>query len=164
MKRRLIVMRHAKSSWGDGDLSDHARPLNKRGRRDAPDIAERLVELEWTPELVLSSDAARTRETYSLMSGTFGGAAHVEYVPAFYTDGFAAIRTAVGEVNAEIHTVLALGHNPSCEEAVFWLCGEAAELTTANCALLESAAADWTAAVAHRKLWRLVDVIRPKEL
>ena len=43
MTRRLIVMRHAKSSWDSDAHNDHARPLNKRGRRDAPAIARRGV-------------------------------------------------------------------------------------------------------------------------
>ena len=42
MRTRLIVMRHAKSSWSDASLDDHDRPLNKRGRRDAPRIAQEL--------------------------------------------------------------------------------------------------------------------------
>ena len=45
MTRRLIVMRHAKSSWKSGAATDHERPLNKRGRRDAPRVAQRLEEL-----------------------------------------------------------------------------------------------------------------------
>ncbi len=65
MTRRLIVMRHAKSSWKHAGLTDHQRPLNKRGRKDAPRVARALIERGWTPRRVLSSDAARTRETWA---------------------------------------------------------------------------------------------------
>ncbi len=67
MTMRLIIMRHAKSDWNSGAASDHARPLNKRGRRDAPRVANRLGELGWQPDYVISSDSRRTRETLELM-------------------------------------------------------------------------------------------------
>ena len=71
MRRRIIVMRHAKSSWKSGARDDHARPLNKRGRRDAPRIAARLAELGWVPERVISSDSERTRQTWARMEEAF---------------------------------------------------------------------------------------------
>ncbi len=164
MPRRLIVMRHAKSSWDANVSTDHARPLNKRGQRDAPAIARRLVDLAWQPDLVLSSDAARTRETFALMSTALDRVARVEYFSAFYNDGFAALRATVPEVPEVFGTVLALGHNPCWEEAVHWLSGESIVMTTANCALLECDEDAWDTTVEHRERWRLVDVVRPKEL
>ena len=164
MAQRLIVMRHAKSSWGADAPSDHARPLSKRGRRDAPAVARRLVECQWMPNLVLSSDAARTRETYALMSPELAEVERVEYLSAFYNDGHPALLAMLREVPNVFGTVLALGHNPSWEEAVHWLSGESIEMTTANCALLECDAGGWEATAEHREQWRLCDVIRPREL
>lgn len=164
MPLRLIVMRHAKSSWDADAPTDHARPLNKRGKRDAPVMGQRLVDLGWAPDLVLSSDAARTRETYSLMCSALDITQRVEFLPAFYSNGFGTLRAALGEVPENFSTVLALGHNPDWEEAVYWLSGESIVMTTANCALLESTDAAWDATVEHRDKWRLVDVLRPKEL
>ena len=69
--KRLIVMRHAKSDWGTNAPTDHARPLNKRGQRDAPRVAQRLVELDWLPQYIVSSDSTRTRETYELMNSHY---------------------------------------------------------------------------------------------
>ena len=54
--RLLILMRHAKSDWSDSSLSDHDRPLNSRGQRDAPRMANWLAESDWIPDVVLSSD------------------------------------------------------------------------------------------------------------
>ena len=164
MTRRLIVMRHAKSSWDSGAESDHARPLNKRGKRDAPLIAQRLADLKWIPNLVLSSDSARTRETYSLMCQALTDVDRVEYLPAFYNNVFGALQATLGEVPDAFSTVLALGHNPDWEEAVHWLTGESIVMTTANCALLESSDDAWPDTVEHREKWQLVDVLRPKEL
>ena len=67
MRTRLIVMRHAKSSWSDASLEDHDRPLNKRGRRDAPRIAQELHDREWIPDRIRVSSSKRTMETLELM-------------------------------------------------------------------------------------------------
>jgi len=71
MSKRLIIMRHAKSSWTSGAATDHQRPLNKRGRRDAPRIGARLQHLGWLPDLVIASDSERTRETWQRMKVEF---------------------------------------------------------------------------------------------
>jgi len=64
MTKRLILLRHAKSSWADPGQSDHDRPLNKRGRKSAKAIGKWLKELGVGPDTILCSDAARTVETH----------------------------------------------------------------------------------------------------
>src|SRR5512145_2686346 len=59
----LLVLRHAKSSWKFPDLSDHDRPLNRRGKRDAPRMGKLLNEKDLVPDLVISSTAARAKCT-----------------------------------------------------------------------------------------------------
>jgi len=61
--KTLLVLRHAKSSWDDPALGDHERPLNKRGRRDAPRMGELVREYGLIPDVVISSDAVRARRT-----------------------------------------------------------------------------------------------------
>src|SRR4029450_11617432 len=61
--KTLLVLRHAKSSWNDPALDDHERPLNKRGRRDAPRMGELVREYGLIPDIVISSDAVRARLT-----------------------------------------------------------------------------------------------------
>ena len=70
--KQLIVTRHAKSSWDSNAPSDFQRPLNKRGVRDTPIMAERLKERGTLPELVLSSTAVRALETTDLLMATLG--------------------------------------------------------------------------------------------
>ena len=65
--KRLILMRHAKSDWSDLAASDHERTLNKRGRRSAETIGKWMRSQSVHPDHVLCSDAARTRETLSLL-------------------------------------------------------------------------------------------------
>jgi phosphohistidine phosphatase len=162
--RRLIVMRHAKSDWHTDATHDHARPLNDRGRRDAPRMAEELVRLEWTPDTVLCSDATRARQTWDLMRPVIGAAVPVESMPELYHAGSGALRRAVSQLPPEMRTVLAIGHNPGWEEVVAWLCGEPTVMPTTACALLETTADGWPEAVAEPRRWMLRDVLRPKEL
>jgi len=164
MSLRLIVMRHAKSSWDSDAPTDHARPLNKRGRRDAPRIAARLVEIGWTPQQVLSSDAQRTRETFELMSEVFDPAPPVEFLSSLYHAGPRDVVYSAAELAASIEVAMVLGHNPGWQTTVAWLSGEQIVMTTANAALLECHGESWPDALRSRGQWTLQEVLRPKEL
>jgi phosphohistidine phosphatase len=63
--KTLLILRHAKSSWSDASLSDHDRPLNKRGKGDAPKMGSLLRAEELTPDLIISSSAKRAIRTLS---------------------------------------------------------------------------------------------------
>ncbi len=162
MKRRLIVMRHAKSSWSDGALTDHQRPLNKRGRRDAPRIAAALESRGWAPEVVLSSDSNRTRQTWERMANQFLPEVKVTWLPAFYHGRPGDVLEEVSALPDEIKKALVLGHNPGWETTVRVLSGRDERMTTANAALLEAEGC-WQD-LAAPDAWELVTVIRPKEL
>lgn len=68
----LVLVRHAKSDWGDPNLRDHDRPLNDRGRRDAPAMATRLAATGFRPEHILSSTALRARTTAAFFGDELG--------------------------------------------------------------------------------------------
>jgi len=163
-RRRLIVMRHAKSSWSSGAATDHDRPLNKRGRRDSPKVGARLAELDWVPDLVLSSDSARTRETWERLAPSLSAEVPARFTGALYHDMTEGFRREVSAVGDEVRTVLVLGHNPGCEVVVRWLCGEDLELKTANAVLLEGEADHWHQLVMRGGRLRLVELIRSREL
>ena len=163
MKRKLIVMRHAKSSWSSTALTDHGRPLNDRGKRDAPKVGAALVERGWMPDLVLSSDAQRTRETFAGMSSSFREEVSVVYVPEFYHAGMGAVQDALAEVDDAVECVLVLGHNPGWETMVHLLSGEPVAMKTATAALMTREVGSWAAAVAPNT-WDLAEVIYPREL
>ena len=164
MLRRLIVLRHAKSSWKSGPQTDHDRPLKGRGRRDAPRVGARLAELGWIPEQVLSSDAQRTRETWALMADAFDPPPEVSFRRELYLAGPAAVDAALCALPDDVGCALALGHNFGWEEVVTWLCGEEVGLTTCNAALLSAEGESWMDALAAAPHWTLHQVIRPKEL
>lgn len=159
---RLVLMRHAKSSWDSGAPDDHSRPLNDRGRRDAPRIADALLERAWAPDFVLSSSAQRTRETWAHMEARLG-ARPSRFTRALYGADLEELLGELAGTPAEARCVLALGHNPGWEDALTRLSGRDLGMTTANAALLEAPAGlGWGRLPARG--WRLVEVLRPKEL
>lgn len=157
---RLILLRHAKSAWDTDAPTDHDRPLNARGRRDAPRIGQALRERGWIPDRILSSDAARTQETWRRMAPHLAPDAPVALHPSLYLCSTAVpLQLLAAQSDA---TIMVIGHNPTTEDLLPLLCGEQHQITTCNAALLESDQPGWAAAVRGR--WRLVALLRPKEL
>lgn len=161
--RRLIVLRHAKSDQYSDAPTDHDRPLNARGTQSAPRVAARLAELGWVPQVVISSDALRTRQTWEHMQDALGGTPKVRFVRALYLAGPPEVREALRELPEGVGTAMVIGHNPGWEDVVFGLSGVRVRMTTCNAALLEVEAAGWAEAVG-RGDWRLEALLRPKEL
>ncbi|KAK9267341.1 hypothetical protein L1049_009765 [Liquidambar formosana] len=150
--RRLILLRHAKSSWEDRSLRDHDRPLSKAGQADAVNVAHKLQQLGWIPQLILSSDAVRTRETLKIMQEQVKGFSEAElhFISSFYSiaamDGQTAehLQQAICKFSRdEILTVMCMGHNRGWEEAASMFTGASIELKTCNAALLEATGKSW---------------------
>jgi len=106
MTRRLILMRHAKSSWGDPMLSDHARPLNGRGKRSATALGAWLRESDYLPDEVLCSSSVRTRETRDRLKLD----APTRFLDSPYHASPATMFKELSRANGAC--VLMLGHNP----------------------------------------------------
>lgn len=163
MQRRLILMRHAKSSWKSDAPNDHERPLNKRGRRDAKRVARELLARDWVPELVVSSTSERTRETWARMSRVLElEELDVAWEEALYHGDGSDLLERAASWPARVGTVLALGHNPGWEHTLSALIGEPTVMTTGNAALLHGHGESWPLALAGS--WRLEVLLRPREL
>ena len=105
---RLVLVRHAKSDWGDPNLDDHDRPLNDRGLRDAPRMARALAETEFRPEVILSSTALRARTTAESFGAEFG--VGVDLDPELYG---APGRTLLAKAAASAaRRVVVVAHDP----------------------------------------------------
>ena len=110
MSLRLILIRHAKSSWGDPFADDHARVLNNRGRTSAKAIGEWLAQAGHVPDLVLCSDAARTRETAERIILAFAARPRLQFSGRLY---HAAPDTIFDLIRKQTTSHLAvIGHNP----------------------------------------------------
>lgn len=107
---KLIITRHAKSSWEFPDLMDHDRPLTKRGRRSSDAIGNWLAENGHIPETVLSSTSVRTRETWDRMVQFFTTPVIVRFESGLYHGGIRSILSLLATVDSS--SVLVLGHNP----------------------------------------------------
>lgn len=158
--RRVIVVRHAESEPESDGQGDHGRTLHARGRRDAARLGVRLSALGWVPQVVVSSDATRTRETWEHMAGAFGSTPAVTFTRDLYLMGVDEIRAVLHDLRAELDTVMVLGHNPGWEDAVHALCGVRARMMPCAAALLRTPADAW-ADVAARSNWTLDELVRP---
>jgi phosphohistidine phosphatase len=124
--RQLLLLRHAKSSWDDPSLSDHARPLNPRGRRAAAAVAQALRELGLSPDVVLVSSARRTLQTLEQIRPSFEPGILVEPLDALYLATWQSLLTLVQAVPETARSVMLIGHNPGLHEFAMALSGAAA--------------------------------------
>jgi len=115
--KELLVVRHGKSSWDAPQLADRERPLNKRGRRDGPDMGRRLRSRGMIPARVVTSDAARARETAALLADALGiEAAAIVVEPRLYAADADAVRAVVAALPDDADRVALVGHNPALHE------------------------------------------------
>ncbi len=118
--RQLLLMRHAKSSWDDPHLSDHARPLNARGRRAASAMAAAMTGLGLTPDVVLVSSARRTLQTLEAL-GPWDEQPLIEPMDALYLAEAERLATVLAGVAQTARSVLVLGHNPGLHDLALLL-------------------------------------------
>ena len=123
MKRQLLLLRHAKSSWADPGLGDFDRPLNRRGRGAAPLMADFLAAKGLRPDLVLCSAAVRTRQTWASMAPKLGEDIPVKVLKSLYLAPPSRLLAAVRRAPDEAARLLVLGHNPGLERLAAELCG-----------------------------------------
>lgn len=114
---KLLLLRHTKSDWSTPEAEDHDRPLNGRGRTAAKKMGEWLASRGHLPDLILCSDATRTRETLA-------GLALPETATEFRADLYLADADTILAVaeGAEAACVLIVGHNPGMAEAATRAC------------------------------------------
>ncbi len=164
IERRIMIMRHAKSDWEAGISTDHQRPLNARGRKDAPKIAMHLKDLGWVPEIILCSDAVRTTQTYDLMRAVFKDA-QVIFLPALYESTSGTIIDQMERIDARYQSVMVIAHNPGVSELTERLTGHFTELTTANVLCLDGGLEDWAElSSAMRPSWKVQHWLQPRKL
>lgn len=161
--KKLILMRHAKSDWNDPSLSDHDRPLNKRGRRSAPLMADKIESEGLLPEIVLASSAIRVQETLSLMNGTWACEPEVLTEPSLYLATVAEIMQHVHTLHESWTTAMVIGHNPGMGALVGDLAGSALDFPTAAVAVFEADTESWGNSLKKHE-WKLLSFWLPREL
>ena len=121
--RQLLLLRHAKSSWDDPKLSDHARPLNARGRQSAGAMARAMRQLGLAPDVVLVSSARRTLQTLAALE-PWDETPLVEPLDGLYLAPALAMLFILNEVAETTRSVILLGHNPGLHDLAMLLVGE----------------------------------------
>jgi phosphohistidine phosphatase len=141
--KKLLIMRHAKSSWKDSGISDHERPLKKRGLKDAAEIGKILKRKELVPDKILSSDAVRAADTAAIVADKSGYKKEIEYSGRLYMAEGSVIVDLIHSQPDSIKTLLVVGHNPGMEALVQLLSKKIESLGTANVACFEADIKSW---------------------
>ncbi len=114
--RTLHLLRHAKSSWTDERLSDHDRPLDRRGERAATLVGVYFAQHDVRPAVALCSSARRTRETLDRILPCLDPAPELRVERELYLAGPAELLSSIAGVPDEVEAVLLVGHNPGIAE------------------------------------------------
>jgi phosphohistidine phosphatase len=115
--KTLILIRHAKSSWNDSSLSDFERPLNERGKKDAPEMASRLKEKGFVPDIFVSSPAKRAKKTAKIFGEEFGVKKDdIRFVEELYLASPVIFTRTITGLEDKFGTVILFAHNPGITE------------------------------------------------
>ena len=161
--KKLLLMRHAKSSWKYPGLSDWERPLNKRGRHDAPRMGELLVEEDLVPLRIISSGALRARQTAEAVADAAGYEGDILFLPELYGGDLSDFLEPLRTVPDDVELVLLIGHNPGMQELVEALTGQWEGMPTGAIVYLKLPVQRW-AEVGGAEHAELVRLWQPRDL
>ena len=120
--KTLTLLRHAKSSWKDASLHDRERPLNGRGQRDAPVMAERIKNAGIRPSLILSSPAVRAWTTAKLIAHEIGYPAEfLQQEDRLYHASTNGLLRLIADQDTGFNNLMIVGHNPGLTDFANYL-------------------------------------------
>jgi len=144
--KRLTLLRHAKSSWGQPDLDDHDRPLNQRGQRDTPIMGRRLVAHGVRPSLIITSPAKRARQTVKLLAREIGYP--IEFMHTEKSLYLADPTTILGVIEGQEDTfsdIVVCAHNPGITDLANQLSGQSIDnVPTCGMVIVEAGTDSWS--------------------
>lgn len=167
--RHLLILRHAKSDWYSGAVTDFERPLSERGKSDAPRVGRWLRREGLVPDYVISSTAKRARETALWLAREVSYRdEYVFWEGRLYEANLQTLLDVLAQCPADKKTILLIGHNPGLEQLLMYLARDTVNMpkdgkllktaTLAHIAMPD----DWAElpeGVAH-----LVTLTRPKQM
>lgn len=156
-----MLMRHGKSDWDAGAQTDHARPLNRRGRRSAETMGLVLRDMGAVPDLVVSSTAMRARSTAELARISGGWASRLVLEDDLYGAGVGDALTVAARHGGGSSSLMLVGHQPTWSMTVRHLTGEHADIRTATVAIMELPIDTWSDLPASPAT--LVEVLQPRD-
>lgn len=160
--KHLLLLRHAKSSWDPRYATDFERPLNKRGRRDAPRMGAWLQQHHPLPEVIISSPAERARETVAGFVEGVGYESELQWDRRIYAASVDTLLEVITELPDEYERVMLVGHNPGFQGIATELSGQELRMPTAALACIALAVESWQEV--KRGRGDLCWLVTPKEL
>lgn len=162
--RRLSLVRHANAEH-DSDVRDFERPLSRKGRNEAEEMAKRFLERELVPDLILTSAAARTRETADTFARVLGVPARLlQADDTLYLADGDQILTAIRAMGPRVTHLMVIGHNPGISAAAISLAPETVttDLPTCGTLTMNVTCARW--GLIDRRGVRDAERVQPKKL
>lgn len=165
MKKKILIMRHAKSSWSDEKLKDFDRPLNARGEKDAPKMGRYLKELGIKPDQIFSSPAERTKQTALAVAKELGlNSDNIHWEEDLYFGNPMAYLNAIRSAEQDSTVVMTVGHNPMSAEIMSALSFQSFthQVPTAALACFEADVENWKDI--KQSGCKLLWVVSPKDI
>lgn len=144
MFKELIIVRHAKSDWGNLDLKDFDRPLNKRGHKTAPEMASRLVNQDIVPELIVSSPALRAFTTAKYFAEAWKISENdILQESSIYEASRSTLLNMINEFDESFNKIALFGHNPGLTDLINYLDGHIYEMPTCGVCYMQFPFEKW---------------------
>jgi len=160
--KTLYILRHAKSSWENTNLSDFERPLNKRGLIAAPLMGEVMKKNQFLPALIVSSPAKRAGQTAIIIKETAQIESEVKFDERIYEASPARLLEVISEQDEKNESLLLVGHNPGLEGLIKTLCDELQPMPTAALAVIDLKIGNWSEINSSTGNLRIL--IKPREV
>lgn len=109
--KTILLLRHAKSAWSEASLSDHDRPLSRRGERAAKAMADYLTSKSARPDLILCSTATRARQTLAPLVALWTPAPPISLEKGLYLAPEEVLMARLRQLPDDVSRVLVIGHN-----------------------------------------------------
>jgi phosphohistidine phosphatase len=160
--KKLLLLRHAKSSWADSQLADFDRPLNSRGLVAAPFMGEFITRQGIVPDAIVSSPAKRAAQTAMLVKENGGLNATLRFDERIYEASPQSLLTVASGLSDDLEIVMLVGHNPGIEGFIGFLTGTIEPMPTAALAVIDLNIKNWNKIKSGSG--NVETVLRPKEL
>ena len=162
--KTLLLLRHAKSSWKDESMEDRDRPLNDRGKQEAAQMGQLLLQEQLLPDIILSSDAKRARRTVERVCDAAGYRGETILTSELYLASPAAYLQGLARLPDDVSRVLVVGHNPGMEQLLKMLIERHAPLVTAALAHVRLGGLERWSEIDSSTRGELVKLWQPTEL
>jgi len=165
VKKKILIMRHAKSSWSDEKLKDFDRPLNARGKKDAPKMGRYLKELGIAPDQIFSSPAERAKLTTLAVAKELDlNSDVIHWDEELYFGNPMAYLNAIRSAEQDSNVVMTVGHNPMSAEIMSALSFQSFthQVPTAALACFEADVENWKDV--KQSGCKLLWIVSPKDI